>query len=136
MVQLTKMLFLYEELCDEAKKNAKDWWKKLEKEDPAWRNEHQKSMLAALKLSHTGKSHDEMIKESQELKMTGYWADSLLALFISRTEFTFIKDKQLVDFYESAWKDDLKQRLNDDSYIEEAIIANAYTFTSAGERRN
>jgi len=136
MVQLTKMLFPYEELCDEAKKNARGWWKDLEKENPAWRNEHKQSMLAALKLANSGKSYDQMTKEAQECKMTGYWADSLLAAFISLPKFTFIKDKELVTFYESAWKDDLKQRLNDDSYIEDVIIANGYTFTSAGERKN
>lgn len=45
---ITTDVYHFEQLSDEAKEKARDWWRELEASDPAWENERRESLEAFL----------------------------------------------------------------------------------------
>ena len=132
-----KRLFLYNELCEESKKIARQWWIDCEYEDPTWMKEHFDSCHAAIRALET-MSFEELIAASKEYKFTGYCADHHLADYISEYKITCKEDIELStlrQYYQQEWDKELEQRCSNREAIEEEIIANEYTFSSYGDRR-
>lgn len=141
----TKTINLYSYDClptDEAKANARDWWRILESQDPSWHAEHEKSREEACqalqRMLEEGGTIDEdekqtLIEVSGNLELTGYHADYLLADYL-REYCAPYSVEQLSNFYCVEWEGELSARLEDVGGIEETLLVNDYTFTETGDR--
>jgi hypothetical protein len=92
MRTITTTLYLFDELpTEKAKEKARDWWRNLEAQDPAWRDEHNDSVEAALKFidEHCAdyatdeeavaavlKAAEELKKNTDGCPWTGYCGDA------------------------------------------------------------
>jgi hypothetical protein len=133
-----KRLFQYNELCEDSKKVARQWWVDCEYEDPTWMKEHFDSCHAAIRAIETA-SFKDLRSASINCTFTGYWADGLLSDYIREYKITRKEDIELHtlrQYYQQEWDKELEKRCSDKEHIEEEIIANEYTFSSYGDRRN
>jgi hypothetical protein len=132
-----KRLFQYNELCEESKKIARQWWVDCEYEDPSWMKEHFDSCHAAIRAIENC-TLNELISTSIHCVFTGYWADGLLADYIREYQINRKEDIELStlrQYYQQEWDKELEERCSNREAIEEEIMANEYTFSSYGDRR-
>jgi hypothetical protein len=126
-------VYKFDELSLKAQENARDWWRNLELQNPAWHGEHFESMSEAVKNFKRYGVCDSLIEDSSHCIFTGYCADSLLADHIERQGAEHVSVNSIQDFYGEAWDKELQDRLYDHDYIADAIIANEYEFTANGK---
>ena len=116
--------YKYDDLpTDELKSDARKWWIDCEREDPAFKNEHDKSCIAAVKAAASGVSADDLEK-FRLCGPTGYCADHLM--FDNYKAGMTAKD--ITTFYRKAWKAEMKERLSNVEQIAENIRSNEYDF--------
>lgn len=131
-------VYRYEELpTEEAKEKARDWWVSCELQDPAWRTEHFTSMDEALKMvSEYGEGNiefQEILKRSEEGKLTGYCADAILGVLMIKLK-RMPHPEEIEEKYNKEWEDEINARIEDKEYIEDAIMANLYEFLEDGSK--
>jgi hypothetical protein len=126
-------IYQYDELpTEEAKENAREWWFNLEMLDPAWREEHSKSMLEAMRAASEADDMGKLIEASEKCEWTGYAADAYLSDHIKKNG-EVPEPSTIQKIYEKAWEEELESR-HEREYIEESIRINEYEFTADGER--
>jgi len=126
-------VYKFDELSLDAQENARDWWRSLESQDPAWHEEHFESMKESVKNFKRYGACDALIEDSRHCIFTGYCADSLLSDHIEQQGAEHVSVDSIRDFYHEAWSGELKDRLCDHDYVADAIIANEYEFTANGK---
>lgn len=148
-------VFKFEELSDTAKEKAREWWCDLERQDPAWYEEHFASMNAAIKELPSREYDDnedafnkeaisifkDLIAKAEGCKLTGYSAD----IFAAEAFKSFIDDIAENEYYsfenaschitllyEKKWEEEISSRLEDNEYVDENITTNDYEFLEDG----
>lgn len=132
----TITVYEYDELpTEEAKTRAREWWARLEEEDPAWMEEHSRSLSAAQEACKGMTSEDlpRIIRQSENCEFTGYCADAFLADLIKERSRLPTWDEIHV-CYVRAWEAEIAFRTTDREHIEESIRANEYAFFADGTR--
>lgn len=131
MRQIT--VYKYPELTDTAKDKARQWWIDLEREFPAWMDEHRESMIKAIDLVKEERNIKRLISLSEKCELTGYCADYILSELIK--DINKIPTKEEIQLrYATEWDKELYERVNDRQQIEEAITANEYEFLEDGRK--
>lgn len=137
MRTITVHTYTFDELkTDEAREKARDWWRALEAQDPAWWHEHNESLAAALRMREDvkkGGNHTlkQAIKLSKNCNLTGYCADVLLAQAIKEQAGLLPSRSYIQSVFEKAWEDECCFRMEDEQ-VDESIIANGYEFLEDG----
>jgi hypothetical protein len=135
---MTQKVFLYSELSEKSKKNARQWWINTELKDPGWETEHWASFEKAKK--ELEKSDiPEAINKSENLKLTGYIADLYLRDFIEEyniSKYSLNLFPDLEAYFRRKWDEEMQSRIDDIEFIENELKSNAFTFFSCGGRRN
>jgi hypothetical protein len=127
-------LYLYDELpTEEAKSKARAWWVELELQDPAWIDDHRKSMAAAMIVVTEETDAAALKRKADACEFTGYCADALLGDMIEQTGMIPLT-AEVDDYYVQAWDTELSERVANREYIEETIRANEYEFLEDGTR--
>lgn len=135
MRQIT--VYEYDELpTEEAKERAREWWIEREMENPAWVEEHFRSMnvvIERVKAIETDEDFRQLLQDSEEGKLTGYCADALFYDLAKDRDITPLP-KETEDYYVKKWDEELTERINNREEIEENIRINKYEFFENGQR--
>jgi hypothetical protein len=124
-------IYKFDELPDEkARERAREWWRNLECNDPAWQSEHFASMNAILNHCEV-MGLSEVIRLSEELAFTGYRAD---AIFADHAPSVMPLPSLIKKWYEDAWNKEFNDRMMSNEYIHDALRANEYEFYENGNK--
>lgn len=135
-------VYEYDELpTEEAKQRARQWWVDTEMENPAWIEEHFKSMHEAIdSVDEERKDESEekdklkrLHEDSRACNFTGYCADNLLGDLIEETGEMPTKT-QIEEKHRKEWDKELEERAEDIEYIEMNICDNNYEFLDDGQK--
>ena len=127
-------VYRYDELpTEKAKERAREWWIDLEIQDPAWQEDHFKSMRAAISAASETNDKRRLIRASEKAEFTGYCADCLLGDMIKEMG-RIPSESEIVDYYNRQWDSEINDRLSDVEYIEEVMHMNEYEFLEDGTR--
>ncbi len=145
MRNITVTLYKFDELpTEEAKEKAREWWRNLESQDPAWREEHYKSTKKALKFIDSYRTvhgveglEAAAVKMQGECPWTGYCADATAIDAIVEacgglTDISEIKRRVQQDM-DAAWEKEFESSMKDEN-VDENIIANDYEFLENGAK--
>jgi hypothetical protein len=135
-------LYKFDELSEEAKEVAREWWRDCEAQDPAWLQEHSKSAREAIKFIESYRyAHgvDELeaaaVKMRGECPWTGYCADATAIDAILEScggagDISAIQ-KHVRQVMEEAWEMEVEASMAEEN-VDECIRANDYEFTANG----
>ena len=126
MRTITTTVYKFDELSDTAKNKARDWWRNLDGEDPAWHSEHMLSRNAAIVHRYDANA----VQDSANCVWTGYRDDKILADHWDGTGET-PSVRAICGWYADAWEKEIDSCMAD-GYVEEQILANDYEFTVDG----
>lgn len=134
------------DLKGKAKENARDWWRDLERQYPAWANEHFGSLVrlcVLLKEIPYGEvffaDHmRELIRQCKACELTGYCADPTAVPVLEKA----IADgwdkynqsdvmERCKKAYDREWSKEMTSRMQG-KYVDEQIDANEYEFYEDG----
>jgi hypothetical protein len=145
MRNITVTLYKFDELpTEEAKEVARDWWRDMESQNPAWQQEHYQSTKEAMKFIDSYRMWDGVegleaaaVKLQGECPWTGYCADATAIDAIVEacgglTDISEIKRRVQQDMDE-AWEKECEAAMEDEN-VDENIIANNYEFLENGEK--
>lgn len=156
MRTITTTLYLFDELpTEKAKEKARDWWRSLEAQDPAWREEHNDSVDAALKFIEgfsddhcTDYATDEeavaaVLKAAEDLKKntdgcpwTGYCGDATAIDEIIKAcddgRSVRAVRHRFVLAMEHEWDKEFEYSMEAE-HVDDTIRANEYEFTEQGK---
>lgn len=128
-------VFTFEELSDEAKERAREWWRNLEAQDPAWGSDHQKSYYATVQALRNY-SPSEVMRMSKEIAFTGYIDDGIFADNYPKFDPELKKYPSnfvVEQWFAEAWEKEMEFRMKDEN-VDESIVANGYEFYEDGSR--
>lgn len=152
MRTITTTVYLFDELpTEKAKEKARDWWRELEAQDPAWLDEHNDSVTAALKFID-GFSDDDyetceeavaaVLKAAEDLKKntdgcpwTGYCGDATAIEEIIKAcdDGRSVRNvrSRFVLAMEREWNIEFEYSMEAE-HVDDTIRANEYEFTEDG----
>jgi hypothetical protein len=148
MRTITLSLYKFDELPTEtAKEVARWWWKKLEADGPAWRDEHYKSAYEARKfiesyrmwdgVSGLKKAATDLLANSDGCPWTGYCADNTALDVIIKACDKYSDIPSIQDSVRSAmneaWETECESAMQNE-HVDDCIIANDYEFLENGEK--
>ena len=140
----TKTITIYkiDELpTEEAKENARTWWKELEEQDPAYLDEHAAAVDAAIDYARTFDTVDDCIaalivlnNEGDGCPWTGTGEDCSAIDIILNSQAETIDGlvHDIRNRMNDVWEKDFESRINDTAHIDDNIMANNYEFTEQG----
>ena len=149
---ITTQVYTFDELSNEAKANAREWWRRCERQDPAWWSEHQDSAKAAENWCRNlpgdihGQALADWIRVNESAALTGCcpwtgYCDDEVALDVVRS---FLADPtkldqtagelldEVADAMSEAWDAECEHMEDDDDMVDDNIRANNYEFTADG----
>ncbi len=143
MRQITVNLFSFDELSEEAKEVARDWWKEQDNMNPAWLQEHSKSAREAIKFIETYRyphGIEELKSAAGKMKgecpWTGYCADATAidAIITACDLYSDISEikNHVKEVMDDAWAQEVEESMEDE-HVDENIRANNYEFLGNGE---
>lgn len=145
MREITIKLYSFDELSDEAKEVARDWWRSEEDRDPAWLHEHNQSAKEAMKFIESYRMWDGVSalkaaaeKMKGECPWTGYCADAeaIDAIIEACEENDDISDIQQIvrETMNERWEEEYEAAMEDEN-VDENIRMNDYEFLESGHIR-